>query len=334
MNSINILITRKRPKIELEYISRSLGEGYNIIVPNSFTEEEMLKDIEKVDVLLGDFVTKSMLDNGKIKLIQVPQAGIENLDIDVVKKYSIPVCNSHSNALSVAESAVALLLSVAKKIPYHDRIFREGNWNNVLVEDTEEALSTYGSYVYGKTVGFIGYGHIGRRIGKLLSGFDCKYMAIVNDKYKKYEELDFIGDRSDLHYVLSRVDYLIVAAPLTKETEGMINMSNIVKLKNTAYIINISRGKVIEEGSLYYMLKNNLIRGAAIDAWYNYPKETEYVLPSVDYDFHKLKNIIMSPHRADLIYDKVPYLDHAIDNIRALKEGKELINVLDIKRGY
>lgn len=318
----------------MDYISKNLNDNYNIIIPTSFSEEELLKHIYNVDVLLGDYVTKSLLDNGNIKLVQVPQAGIENLDIELLKKYEIPVCNSHSNALAVAESAVALLLSIAKKIPYHDKIFREGNWNNIVVEDTKDTLSTYGSYVYGKTIGFIGYGNIGRRIGKLLSGFDCKYMAIVNNKNKEYEELAFVGDKDDLNYVLTNADYLIIAAPLTKDTESMINMGNIGKMKKTAYIINISRGKVIEESSLYYVLKNNLIRGAAIDAWYNYPKGTEHVLPSKRYDFHKLNNIIMSPHRADLIYDEYPFLDDAILNIKALNEGRKLINVLKFNKGY
>lgn len=333
MKEIKILFTTRRPKPEIDYLKRHLVGPYKLIFPNTYTEEGILEHIEDVDILLGDFVTREMLERGDIKLVQVPFAGIENLDSELLSNYDVPVCNSHSNALAVAESAVALLLSIAKKIPYHDKLLRNGDWNKTTSEDTSESLSIYGSYLYNKRVGFIGYGNIGRRISKLLSGFDCKYMAIVRDKNKHYEELDFIGDRNDLDYVLSNADYLIIAAPLTEGTEGMLNLNNLKKLKRTAYIINISRGRIIDEESLYYILSNNLIRGAAIDVWYNYPEDDELTRPS-KFDFHKLNNIIMSPHRADLIYGHYPYWDDAIKNIKALREGKDLINLLDLRKGY
>ena len=334
MDNINILFTTKRPKIEIDYLKKYLVNDYNFIFPNVYSEKGILEYLDEADVLFGDYVTESMLKTGNIRLIQVPQAGIENLDVELLSNYHIPVCNSHSNALSVAESAVGLLLGIAKKIPYHDKLMRNGDWNNTVTEDSQEVLSMYGSYVSNKVVGFIGYGNIAKKITKLLQGFDCKYMAIVTNKNKKYDELDFLGDKRDLDYMLSNVDYLVVAAPLTDETRGMLNKDNLIKMKNTAYIINISRGKVIDEESLYYVLSQNLIRGAAIDVWYNYPTNNELTFPSVNYDFHKLNNIIISPHRADLIYDEYPYLDHAIENIKALKEGREFINVLNLTKGY
>lgn len=332
---MNILLNKKLHDREVNYLRENLGQDYNLIIPNDFTEEEIINNIGKADVLLGDNITKEMLDKGNIKLIQIPFAGVERLDCELLSKYNIPVCNSHSNSLPVAEYAVALLLSIAKKLPYHDKLLREGNWNNIVQEDTYEGLSTYSSYVYNKTIGFIGYGSIGRKVAKLLKGFDPKLMAIVNDKNKSYEELDFIGDKNDLDYVLENADYLVVASPLTPETRGMLNKDNLVKMKKTSYIINISRGRIIDESSLYYVLENNLIRGAAIDTWYNYPKnEVDPTFPSRKFDFHKLNNIIITPHRADLIYGEIPYLDHAIQNIKALKEGKELINRVDLSKGY
>ena len=334
MSNLNIVFNQKRKIEEQAYIKDKLGEGYNIYFPNSNSEEEILEHIKDADVLVGTNITKQMLDNSNLKLIQIPHAGVEQLDFELLKQYDIPVCNTHSNALSVAELAVGLVLGVAKKIPYHDKLFRTGNWNSAGLEDSKEGLSIDSSYIYNKTIGFIGYGNIGKQIGKLMMGFNCKYMAIVSDKNKVYEELDFIGDNQDLDYVLSNVDYLIIAAPLTNKTRGMINMSNIINMKKTAYIINISRGKVIDEESLFYMLDNYLIRGAAIDVWYNYPKNGEDVHPSKKNEFHKLNNIIMSPHRADSIYDEAPHIDDALDNIIALNSGEELINRIDLQKGY
>lgn len=334
MKQLNILFTNKRPQVEIDYLEKHLGDFYTFILPEDYTEDEILEHIEKADVLFGDYVTKKMIENGNIKLIQVPTAGINNLDIDLLSKYSVTVCNSHSNALSVAETALSLLLSIAKKIPYHDKLLRSGDWNNKNREDSKTTLSPYGSYLTNKTVGFIGYGNIAKAVSKLLSGFNCKQMAIVRDKHKHYEALSFLGDYDDLEYVLQEVDYLIVAAPLTKETKGMLDKDNLSKLKKSSYIINISRGEIIDEESLYYILNNNLIRGAAIDVWYNYPENDELTYPSVNYDFHELNNIIMSPHRADLIYDEYPLLDDGIENLKALREGRKLINILNFDKDY
>lgn len=334
MASLNIVFNQKRKLIEQTYIRDKLGEGYNIFFPESSSSEEILEHVKDADVLVGTNITKQMLECSSLKLIQIPHAGVERLNFELLKQYDIPVCNSHSNAQSVAELALGLLLGIAKKIPYHDKLLRIGNWNASVLEDSKDGLSIHSSYIYNKTVGFIGYGKIGKQIAKLLGGFNCKFMAIVSDKNKVYEELDFIGDKENLNYVLSNVDYLVIAAPLTNETRGMINMSNIIKMKKTSFIINISRGKVVDEGSLFYMLDNNLIRGAAIDAWYNYPNNNEIAYPSKKYEFHKLNNIIMSPHRADSIYDEAPHIDDALYNIKALKTGKDLINRIDLIKEY
>ena len=332
-DKINVLFTMSRPQMQIDYIKEKLGDGFNLIFPKDYSEESILEHIDQADVLLGNYITAPMLDNGNIKLIQVPIVGIEKLDFDLLAKYDIPVCNTHSNALAVAEAAVALLLSIAKKIPYHDKLLRKGDWNKKATEDSKEALSLHNSYVSNSTVGFIGYGHIARNIANLLKGFNCEFMAIVNDKSQRYDELDFIGDENDLNYLLSNVDYLVVAVPLTPRTEGMLNKDNLRNMKKTSYIINIARGRVIDEEGLYYILSNNLIRGAALDVWYNYPQDMELTIPS-NYDFHKLNNVIMTPHRADIMYDSYPFLDGAIENLKAFKEGKEVKNILDLSKGY
>ena len=332
MVKTNILLTTKLSDSQVNYIKDNIGSEFNLIVPESFDETEILKHIQDVKIILGDNITKAMLDGGNIELIQIPWAGVEKLEFELLKNYDIPVCNSHSNALSVAEHAVGLLLSIAKKIPYHDNLLRGGDWNRVGNKNVE---SQYSSYISNKTIGIIGYGNIGKSIGKLMKGFNPKIMAIVSDKNKKYDEVDFIGDKDDLDYVLENSDYVVVATALTDETRGMLNKENLVKMKNTSYIINISRGRIIDEESLYYVLENRLIAGAGIDTWYNYPEEPKDITyPSKKYDFHKLSNMIVSPHRAAQIEGEFTYLDDAVDNIKRYHRDKDYINGLNIEKGY
>lgn len=334
MEKTNILLTKELSGSQIRYIKDSLGSRFNLIVPENFNEEQILKHISNVKILLGDNITKGMLDKGNIELIQIPWAGVENLDFNLLKDYDIPVCNSHSNALAVAEYAVGLLLGIAKKIPYHDNLLRNGDWNRVKKEE-RNSETQYSSYIYNKTIGFIGYGNIGKSIARLMKGFNPKIMAIVSDRTKKYDEVDFIGDNKDLDYVLENSDYLVVATALTDETRVMLNKKNLVKMKDTSYLINISRGRIIEEEALYYILENRLIAGAGIDTWYNYPKTSKDVTyPSKKYDFHKLSNIIISPHRAAQIDGEFTYLDDALENIKRFNKDKDYINRLNIEKGY
>lgn len=334
MEKTNILLTKELSGSQIRYIKDSLGSRFNLIVPENFNEEQILKHISNVKILLGDNITKGMLDKGNIELIQIPWAGVENLDFNLLKDYDIPVCNSHSNALAVAEYAVGLLLGIAKKIPYHDNLLRNGDWNRVKKEE-RNSETQYSSYIYNKTIGFIGYGNIGKSIARLMKGFNPKIMAIVSDRTKKYDEVDFIGDNKDLDYVLENSDYLVVATALTDETRGMLNKKNLVKMKDTSYLINISRGRIIEEEALYHILENRLIAGAGIDTWYNYPKTSKDVTyPSKKYDFHKLSNIIISPHRAAQIDGEFTYLDDALENIKRFNKDKDYINRLNIEKGY
>ena len=334
METTNVLLTKKLSNSQIEYIRNSLRSKFNLIVPEQFDEEEILKYASDVQILLGDNITKAMLDGGNIELIQVPWAGVEALDFELLKNYDIPVCNSHSNALSVAEYAVGLLMAIAKKIPYHDNLLRDGDWNRVKKEE-KNSETQFSSYISNKTIGFIGYGNIGRNIAKLMKGFNPKIKAIVSDKTKKYDEVDFIGDRDDLDYVLENSDYLVVATALTDETRGMLNKENLIKMKKTSYIINISRGRIIDEEALYYILENRLIAGAAIDTWYNYPEDPKDITyPSKKYEFNKLSNIVISPHRAAQIEGEFTYLDDAVDNIKKYHRDKDYINKLNLEKGY
>jgi lactate dehydrogenase-like 2-hydroxyacid dehydrogenase len=116
----------------------------------------------------------------KLKLIQVPWTGVDRLDFELLKKFrDVIICNSHSNCLAVAEYAVALLFDLVKKISYHDQLLRDGNWNRPS-EAHEVNYNIFSSYVSNKKVGILGYGNIGKKIKKILNGFDCSFY-IVNE---------------------------------------------------------------------------------------------------------------------------------------------------------
>lgn len=331
-----VLIREIRLPSGLQILIDGLKDYVDLVIPKSFDQETLLKETVDADIWIGDRVTEAMLSQAKsLKLLQVPFAGLNNLDFELLRKYNVLVANSHSNSLSVAEFAVGLIFSIAKKIPYYDKSLRQNVWGSHPSDYKGEYGNFLSDYVSGKTFAFIGYGSIGRKIGLLLSGFEPKILAIVHDKKKSYEEVSFVGDSEDLDYVLSEADYVVVTAPLTEKTRGMLNREKLSKLKKSSYLINVARGPIIEEEALYEMLSQEKIAGAAIDTWYSYPKDqSERICPSRTYDFSTLNNIIMSPHRAAEIQNDSPHLRDAIENIRLFSQGKPIKNILDQHRGY
>ncbi|MCK5767877.1 MAG: hypothetical protein KAH35_05845, partial [Candidatus Atribacteria bacterium] len=152
--------------------------------------------------------------------------------------------------------------------------------------------------------------------------------------FKKKKILAFLGENKDLRKVIKKSDFLVVSVPLTEETKGMITKKEL-QLMNGKYLINISRGSVINENDLYEALKNNDLVGAAIDTWYQYPgKEKNKILPG-KYDFQKLKNIIMSPHTAgysDKAFEE--NIKEVFDNIVKVYCGEEPENQVNTELGY
>jgi len=146
--------------------------------------------------------------------------------------------------------------------------------------------------------------------------------------------LAFLGEKKDLEKVIKESDFIVVAVPLTKETSGLFGEKEL-KLMKRKYLINISRGTVINEGALFKSLKEGNLTGAAIDTWYQYPSlEQKEMLPS-KYDYQKLNNVVMSPHTAG-------YTDRALeeniksvfDNIVKIYYGEEPENQIDIELEY
>lgn len=332
MEKLKVLVTAKFSKSQIKYIEEGLGEGFELVIPEDL-EGDLSEYKKDTPILLGDYITDNIIKDSGVRTVQIPWAGVDKLNIDLVKSYGLDVYNSHSNALSVAEYAVAMLLGIGKKIPFHDKIFREGDWNRRGKEDLGHE-NLFSDYLYGKKVGFIGYGNIGRATGKLLAGFNPEIYVVVSDKNREYEEVSFVGDYNDLDYVLGQCDYIVVATALTEKTKGLINLENIKKMKKTSYLVNISRGEIIEEEALYEALKNRWIRGAGIDTWYKYPEGLEGKTMPSKFKFEELSNIIMTPHRAAQMYSEFPYLDDAIENIKAFKESKPLKNKVDLEKGY
>jgi phosphoglycerate dehydrogenase-like enzyme len=341
--------TKNRPKMKILVLSRMVksqvwGKAFNelnkkaklnleFIIPETGERENIKKYLKEVEVVIGGTFTKEDLEQAKkLKLIQIPFAGVDKLDFSLYKNYpDIFICNIHANKFAVAEHAFALILALAKNIVINDRDLRLGRWHGFSTREPTIQLQ-------GKSLGIIGLGSIGWEIAKIGHALGMKVFALKRKIEEKDLEnktiLEFLGEKKDLEKVIKESDFIVAAVPLTRETKGLIGEKEL-KLMKGKYLINISRGTVIDEEALFKSLKERNLAGAAIDTWYQYPtsKQRE-VLPS-KFDFHKLENIVMSPHTAG-------YTDRALeenikfvfDNIVKIYYGEEPENQIDPELEY
>lgn len=312
----------KKAKLNLEFV-----------IPKTDERETIEKYLKEVEVVIGGSFSKENLEQAKkLKLIQIPFAGVDKLDFSLYKNYpDIFICNIHANKNAVAEHAFSLILALARNIVTNDRDLRLGKWHGFSTKEPTVQLQ-------GKSLGIVGLGSIGWEIAKIGHTLGMKVFALkrkIEEKdLEKKNILEFLGEKEDLEKVIKESDFIVVAVPLTQGTKGLIGKKE-VKLMKGKYLINISRGIVIDEKALFKSLKEDNLAGAAIDTWYQYPSsEQREILPS-KYDFHKLDNVVMSPHTAG-------YTDRALeeniksvfDNIVKIYFGEEPENRIDPELEY
>lgn len=335
--AVNVVLTRKFFDADLQFIKNGVKEGANIIIPEAFTEDDLMKYAPDADIFFGPVISKRLCAAAThLKFIQVPWTGVDNLNFDLIREIGVKVCNSHSNAYAVAEQAVALMFDAAKKIAYHDRLMRTGDWNRPK-PDKSNVVSPFSKRVSKSQVGIIGFGHIGKIIRQYLSAMECQFhIADISVNEKKEEAGDAFYSMANLKELLGAVDYVFLCVPLTAETRGFFGKEQFEAMRQDAIMINTSRGEIVEEAALYEALKNYVIAGAAMDTWYNNPKTPFDVdcKPSLNYPFETLDNLVLSPHRSAMIAGELPHLDDAVMNINRTIDGLEPLNVVSVDKKF
>src|SRR6056297_108124 len=302
-------------------------ERLNKNIKIDFNRRENMNGIklQDYDVCIGHRIGENNLKRlKKLKYFIIPFAGIPKKDKKLFKNSDVTVINSHFNSKFVAEHAVALMLTFIKKIiPAHEKM-KKNDWSYRY--SGEKSI-----FLKNKNLLIAGHGHIGRNIENLLKCFNMNIRAIRKSKTSaknvyslKYKEK-----------LLSWADIIILTLPETKDTVDFISFEEIEVIKDSAYIVNVGRGNIINEAALYKALENKMIKGAAIDTWWNYPgNNNKKNCGPGEYDFSIFDNIIYSPHRSSHIKNREYYrVNDLINILNNLYEGK-VINRVDLEKGY
>ena len=251
------------PEITPDQIKEKIG-NYEIVIVRSRTK-----------------ITKEMIEKANMcKIIARVGVGLDNIDVDAAKSKGIRVINAVEGAMNaVAELVLGLMLSLAREIPRADREIRNGNWLK------KELM---GGELSGKYLGIVGLGNIGKKLARHAKSLNMNIIGYdvipIPDDFSR--EVSLV--KTDLDTLLSSADYISFHVPFTPETHHLVNAQRLGKMKKTAYIINTSRGEIIDEEALYNALKEGRLAGAALDV---FEKE-----PATGNRLATLPNVICTPH--------------------------------------
>lgn len=314
----NIYVTRKIPEIGVTMLKDA---GHEVDVSDKdgvLTKEELqnalqAKEYDAVLCLLTDKIDKEVFDAAKsAKIFANYAVGYNNIDVDAAKEKGVIVTNTPGVLTdTVAEYAFSLMLSVVKRIPEADRFTRAGKYDGWAPE------LLLGSDMKGKTLGVLGAGRIGYGVAiRAHKGLD---MNVIYYDIKPNEHIEKDADaifKETVEDVLKEADVVTVHVPLLDSTKHLINAERLALMKPTAYLINTSRGPVVDEKALVEALKDKTIRGAGIDVY-----EDE---PELASGLTELENVTITPHIASgTVETRGKMSEIAAQSIIDFLEGKE-----------
>ncbi|KAA9023603.1 NAD(P)-dependent oxidoreductase [Niallia endozanthoxylica] len=289
--------------------AKALADEVKVLyTDNGISIESLIKEVKDVDIIVVAIVKidREVIDAAsKLKYIIKFGAGYDNIDVEYAYEKGIPVTNAPGyNAEAVADHAFGLMLSAARDIPRKNKEMKSNHWE----------LSV-GHEIYKKRLGIVGFGSIGKAIAKRAAGFNMKTIAFGN--YKDYEaakkwNVTFVSKEE----LFQASDYIIISTSLTDQNRQMVNKELLNRMKPTAFIINISRGALINEEDLIDALKQHKIKGAALDVFETEPPNNELAI---------LPNVVATSHIGGSTYESIQRIGNlTIQNISRLLENEPL----------
>lgn len=245
-----------------------------------------IKEIDGLICFPYDIIDKKTIDLAKrLKVISTFSVGFDHIDTEYAKKKKIRVGYTPDVLTdATADLAFSLLLDISRRISEGDRIIRNGEWKKIY-----GAFDYVGTDLQGKTIGILGLGRIGGTLAKRAKAFDMKIIYHNRKRISKTKEKSLNAKYVSFDKLITQSDFISIHVPHTKETDQLFNMKIFRKMKKTSFLINTSRGKVVNEKDLAAALKKKIISGAGLDVFETEPIKKNHPLV-------KLQNVILAPH--------------------------------------
>lgn len=272
--------------------------------------EEISPRLEGAEVVITNkaVITREMLERfTRIRFIQTASTGTNHVDLSAAKDLKVPVANVVGYSTPcVSHWVLACILSFATRIHEYSRLSHQGTW---CESPFYTLVGPQIFELFGKTLGIVGYGHIGKAVGELAKGIGMKVIVSARPGHGAGE------GRTPFELVLARSDFLTLHTPLTPETKGLIGAEQLGKMKKGSYLFNAARGGIVDESALGEYLRNGHLGGAALDVLEKEPPEKGHPLLGAP-------NLILTPHVAWASWEaRQRLVDEMVLGIRAFQSG-------------
>jgi glyoxylate reductase len=284
------------------------------------SKEELLRRVKDKDglvCLLTERVNDELLRAApKLRITANVAVGFDNIDLPACTKRNVVATNTPGVLdETTADFAWTLMMAVARRVGEGEALARSGAWKGW---DLDQLV---GADVWGKTLGVVGFGRIGRAVARRASGFQMKVLYTDAIRAPLDVENELKAEYRDLNTVLAESDFVSLHVPLTGDTRGMFDVAKLSKMKPTAFLINTSRGPVIDEAALVYALESKKLAGAALDVYEQEP----FIHSGL-----KRPNVVLAPHIASASLEtRTKMAVIAAENVVALFKGKKPANMLN-----
>jgi glyoxylate reductase len=276
-----------------------------------------VRDKQGLVCLLTEKVNEELLRvAAKLRIAANVAVGFDNIDVPACTKRGVVATNTPGVLdETTADFAWALMMAVARRLGEGEQLTRSGMWKGW---DLDQLC---GADVWGKTLGIVGFGRIGRAMARRASGFQMK--VIYSDALRAPEDVETVlhAEYREFNALLAEADFVSVHVPLLPETRGLFDAPKLYRMKPTAYLINTSRGPVVDESALVHALESGKIAGAALDVYENEP----FIHPGL-----KRANVVLAPHLASASLEtRTKMACMAAENVVALFKGQRPANMLN-----
>jgi phosphoglycerate dehydrogenase-like enzyme len=290
-------------------------------------EARIMSRLGDRDVLVSMGFTQEMAAAGRhLRLIQVPGAGLDRIDRAALRP-GMHLANAYGHEVGIAEYVIGAMIALTRAFARIDARLRSGQWAS------QWAIGAPAPPLWpelaGKTLGILGFGHIGAALAVRARALGMKVCAIRRQAQSQPPDgVCFIGGPERLGDVLRQSDYLVITLSLSPETRNLLDAQRLHLMKPTAYLINVARAEIVEETALYRALATGGLAGAALDVWYRYPTTAGTARPATQ-PFHELSNVIMTPHVSGWTEGMLTARAKLIaDNIARIARGEPPLNAI------
>jgi glyoxylate reductase len=300
-----VLLTRKIPSSVLARLEAACDVDYN--AGDALSRDELtarLADKDGIVSVFTDGLTADVLGAAsRLKVISNIAVGFNNIDMAAARARGIVVTNTPDVLTdATADMTWALIMDITRRVSEGDRLVRRGGWKRWSLD------FMLGMELRGKQLGIIGYGRIGRAVAARASAFGMRVVCSNGQAAAGSEA-------TPIDRLLASSDVVSLHCPLTPETRHLINQASLARMKRSAFLVNTSRGPVVDEAALVWALKNRMISGAALDVY-----EDE---PNVHPDLLTLENVVLSPHLGSATTEtRTAMADLAVRNAIAVLSGE------------